>query len=168
MARVWLFLLGIALAACAMDDCAMDDKGTVGDDLANCARRGPGQETGSIRTEHPFTHEAGSFVGLATEEHGPGNFALQRFALLNCQTREISRLEMAYDTTTASADGSTFFARIDQLRRQGRLTRPGQLERLSTTNGWSYLEGQISFEKIERAKCACESHMAQKPVDDDS
>lgn len=58
----------------------------------------------------------------------------------------------------ASADrltGKTLLERIAELRAEGRLTRTGQLQRLSGEENWTLLEGKVNPQN-DRARCACE------------
>lgn len=135
-----------------MAGCVPEANTFVGQTLPNCGYRGPGPDQSS-RIEHPVTKEGGSFVGIATEYVGSEYINSQRFSLLNCKTRQLTQIE-----TGVLPPGSgiqTLFERIDILRREGRLTRTGQLERLSTENGWTYIEGSPRPEN-GRVKCACE------------
>lgn len=91
-------------------------------------------------------------MGIATEYVGSEYINSQRFSLLNCKTRQLTQVETG---VLHSSDMQTLFERIDILRREGRLTRTGQLERLSTENGWTYIEGSPRPEN-GRVKCACE------------
>ena len=142
----------IALAALVlMAGCVPESNAPIGQTLPNCGYRGPGPDQ-STRIEHPVTKEGGPFVGIATEYVGSEYINSQRFSLLNCKTRQLTQVETG---VLHSSDMQTLFERIDILRREGRLTRTGQLERLSTENGWTYIEGSPRPEN-GRVKCACE------------
>lgn len=131
----------------------------LGETLPDCGYRGPTALPDTELFEHPVIREGGPFVGITTESYDrpgankePGPHS-QNYSLLNCQTGAISKIQG--DATADRLTGKTLLERIAELRAEGRLTRTGQLERLSRDRAWTLIEGKVDPQN-GRARCACE------------
>lgn len=145
-------LASVLLAACTI---ASTD---LGETLSDCGYRGPLDDPTAELFEHPVVREGGPFVGIATERYDrpslqkePG-VHYQGYSLLNCKTGTISKIEA--DASIDRLSGKTMLERVADLRAEGRLTRTGQLERLSHERMWNLMEGKVDPQN-GRARCAC-------------
>lgn len=130
-----------------------------GQTLPDCGYRGPMDDPDTELFEHPVIREGGFFVGITTERYDrPGakkepGVHYQGYSLLNCKTGAISKIEG--DASMDQLSGKTLLQRISELRAEGRLTRTGQLQRLSDERLWTVREGKVDPQN-GRARCACE------------
>ncbi len=148
-----LFLALIVMAGCTT---ASADLGKA---LPDCGYRGPMDAPGVELFEHPVIREGGSFVGITTERYdrpradNAPSYHYQSYSLLNCQSGAISKIEG--DAVADRLTGKTLLERIDELRAEQRLTRTGQLQRMSRERAWTLIEGKVDPQN-GRARCACE------------
>lgn len=133
--------------------------GNLGRTLPDCGFRGPTALPDTELFEHPVIRESGHFVGITTERYDrpgadkePGPH-YQSYSLLDCRSGAISKIEG--DAQMDRLTGKTLLERIAELRAEQRLTRTGQLQRLSRERGWTLLEGRVDPQN-GRARCACD------------
>lgn len=131
----------------------------LGETLTDCGYRGPMDDPDTELFEHPVIREGGPFVGITTERYDRPGLSkesgghYQGYSLLNCRTGTISKIEG--DALSDRLSGKTLLERIAELRAEGRLTRTGQLQRLSDERNWTLREGKVDPQN-GRARCACE------------
>lgn len=148
----------VVLALIVLVSCAPEPP-KLGKTLPDCGYRGPTDASDTELFEHPVIREGGSFVGITTERYDRPGAAkepgphYQGYSLLNCETGAISKIEG--DAMMDTLTGKTLLERIAELRAEGRLTRTGQLQRLSGERHWNLLEGRLDPQN-GRARCACE------------
>ena len=148
----------VVLTLAVLAGCASEPP-KLGKTLPDCGYRGPMDAPDTELFEHPVVREGGYFVGITTERYDrPGSVKesgvhYQGYSLLNCKTGAISKIEG--DAGMDALTGKTLLERIAELRAEGRLTRTGQLQRLSGERHWTLREGKVDPQN-GRARCACE------------
>lgn len=133
--------------------------GDLGQTLPDCGFRGPTALPDTELFEHPVIHEGANLVGVTTERYDRRGVAkepgphYQSYSVLDCRSGAIAKIEG--DAQIDRLTGKTLLERIAELRAEQRLTRTGQLQRLSRERGWTLTEGRVDPQN-GRVRCACE------------
>lgn len=149
-------LAGIALLAVAA--CVPEGTDTSGTSkpLANCGRVATSQM--ASYTEAPITAEGAGMIGIGTQQQAADGQVMQRFSLVDCSARTITRVQQDWTLASAPAAGNTVQDMVTRLRQAGRLTATGQLAREGRAAGYDVVQGKVDAVGNPRARCGCELH----------
>lgn len=147
--------LGAALLALAACEPAPDTSGT-GQDLANCGKIVTSQM--ASYTEAPITNEGAGKIGIGTQQQGSDGSVMQRFSLVDCADKSITKVQQNWTLATAPAKGDTVQDLVSRLREAGRLTASGQLAREGQSAGYQVTQGRVDTVANDRTRCGCTLH----------
>ena len=139
-----------ALAGCVTEQV---DTGGVAKPLASCGK--VVTSMGASYTEQPITNEGGGLIGIGTQQQTGDGKLHQRFSLVDCSAKTITRVEQNWTLSTAPAAGSTVQDLVNRLRSAQRLTASGQLAREGRNAGYTVVQGKVDAQNNPRAACGC-------------
>ncbi|MDO5643526.1 MAG: hypothetical protein Q4G26_14225 [Paracoccus sp. (in: a-proteobacteria)] len=143
----------LGLSACVPE--GTDTAGTA-QPLANCGRVATSQM--ASYTEAPITAEGGGMIGIGTQQQSADGSVMQRFSLVDCSARTITRVQQDWTLASAPAAGNTLQDMVNRLRQSGRLTASNQLARTGQAAGYAVTQGRVDAVGNPRARCGCELH----------
>lgn len=144
---------GLALAACVPEE---TDTSGVAQPLANCGRVATSQM--AAYTEAPITAEGSGMIGIGTQQQTADGSVMQRFSLVDCSAKTITRVQQDWTLASAPAAGGTVQDMVSRLRQAGRLTASNQLAREGQSAGYEVVQGRVDAAGNPRARCGCELH----------
>ena len=143
----------LALGACVPEQ---TDTAGVSQPLANCGRVATSKV--ASYTEAPITAEGSGMVGIGTQQQTADGAVMQRFSLVDCSAKTITRVEQNWTLASAPAEGSTVQDMVNRLRGAGRLTATNNLAREGRVMGFNVVQGGVDATGNPRARCGCELH----------
>ena len=143
----------LALGACVPEE---TDTSGVAQPLANCGKVATSKM--AAYTEAPITAEGSGMVGIGTQQQTADGAVMQRFSLVDCSAKTITRVEQNWTLASAPSAGGTVQDLVNQLRQSGRLTVSGQLAREGQNQGFNVVQGKVDATGNPRARCGCELH----------
>lgn len=157
MRKVKLAAMGVA-AILALGACVPEETDTSGvaQPLANCGKVATSQK--AAYTEAPITAEGSGMVGIGTQQQTADGAVMQRFSLVDCSAKTITRVEQNWTLASAPSAGSTVQDLVTRLRQAGRLTASNQLAREGQSMGFNVVQGKVDATGNPRARCGCELH----------
>lgn len=144
----------ILLGACVPEETT--DTTGVSQQLANCGRVATSQM--ASYTEAPITAEGSGMIGIGTQQQAADGSVMQRFSLVDCSAKTITRVQQDWTLATAPAAGDTVQDMVSRLRQAGRLTASNQLAREGQSAGYDVVQGRVDATGNPRARCGCELH----------
>ena len=144
------------LGAFAVAGCVEEDTAGVAKPLESCGK--VVTSLGSSYTEAPILKEGAGKVGIATQQQTADGKIHQRYSLVDCADKSITRVEQDWTLATAPAQGATVQDLVNRLRSAGRLTASGQLARGGQEQGFQVTQGHVDAVNNERAACGCQTH----------
>lgn len=143
----------LALSACVPEE---TDTSGVSQPLANCGRVATSQM--AAYTEAPITAEGSGMIGIGTQQQTADGSVMQRFSLVDCSARTITRVQQDWTLASAPSAGGTVQELVNRLRQANRLTASNQLAREGQSAGFDVVQGRVDTTGNPRARCGCELH----------
>ncbi len=147
-----------AIALLALGACVPEETNTSGvsQPLANCGRVATSQM--AAYTEAPITAEGSGMIGIGTQQQSSDGSVMQRFSLVDCSAKTITRVKQDWTLASGPAAGGTVQDLVNRLRQAGRLTASNQLAREGQAQGFAVVQGKVDAAGNPRARCGCELH----------
>lgn len=143
----------LMLGACVPED---TDTSGISQPLANCGRVATSQM--ASYTEAPITAEGSGMIGIGTQQQASDGSVMQRFSLVDCSAKTITRVQQDWMLASAPAAGGTVQDLVNRLRQANRLTASNQLAREGQALGFDVVQGKVDAAGNPRARCGCELH----------
>ena len=119
------------------------------------------KNTFGAHKEYPATNEGAGYVGFQTEDVDASG-TKERFTLVNCATRKLVQLNVAYlltDSSKGLPPQGDMFAWVESLRKANKLANEALFAQSSKNQGFEVTAGQLPekySEKAMRADCGCQ------------